>query len=98
VLRGGDAGVTVVTRTTRAGVGDMGKKRRCTWMSLGERVGDKFKAGVELRTKRAMTRASLDCCWTKWRWKNQIDVSLLIPFNRQLYSISIVVFKSNGID
>jgi hypothetical protein len=65
-------------------------------MSLGERVGDKFKAGVELRTKRAMTRASLD--WTKWRWKNQIDVSLLIPFIRQLYSMSIVVFKANGID
>jgi hypothetical protein len=32
-------------------------------MSLSERVGDKFKAGVELRTKRAMTRASLD--WTE---------------------------------
>jgi hypothetical protein len=41
----------------------MGKKRRCTWMSLGERVmGDKFKAGVELGTKRAMTRANL--AWT----------------------------------
>jgi hypothetical protein len=51
-------------------------------MSLGERaMGDKFKAGVELRTKRAMTRASL--AWTKWSWKNVSSSFSLQPATLQ---------------
>ena len=71
MLRSGDAGVTAATRTTRGCVGDIsrtGTEYACHSMSLGERaMGDKFKAGVELRSKRAMTRAviGLDQSWKK---------------------------------
>jgi len=46
-------------------------------------MGDKFKAGVELRTKRAMTRANL--AWTNIEVEmEELDVSSSFPFNRRL--------------
>ena len=66
-----DAGVTAATRRTRGCDGDIsrtGTEYACHSMSLGERaMGDKFKAGVELRVKRSndAREHGLDQSWKK---------------------------------
>lgn len=88
--KSGDTDVTAATRTTRPCVGDIsrtGTEYACHSMSLGERaMGDKFKAGVELRIKRSndAREHGLDQSWKK-------NVSLLVyPLNRKCWYSSIL--------